>query len=632
MLDSLRRGTGNWLAKGLLLLLIVAFAVWGVADVFRGYGSGAVAHVGKTEIGVDQFQQAYQAEMNQMSAQFGRRLTPEQARMLQLESRVLSRLVGSAALDTQAQSLGLRLSDGSIAEAIRTDPSFAGIDGKFSKPAFDGFLRQNGLSEAGYLALRQREAVREQLTDSVLAGAGVPQLFVDRVHRHREETRIIEYATIDAEKVIKVAEPEEGKLREYFEANKRRFMTPAYRKIALLTLLRADTKKKISVSDEDAKAAYEQELDKYNTPERRRILQVAFPDKAAAERAYGDLSKAANFLEAAGKLGFKEGDVDLGTLGKKDMIDAKIADAAFALKKGEVSKPVEGRFSTVILSVTDITPAVVKTFDAVKAEVVDRLADERATRELQALHDKVDDERAAGRSLKEAGEKVGVGFREIEAIDSAGNGADGKKVLDHPEAARILSAAFGAAQGIESEAVQLADGGYAWVDVLGSTPEKERAFEDVTAEVRTAWTVTERERQLGDVTAKLVERLIKGEGLDAVAKEAGGKAEKTNAITRSTSPQGLTADAVRQAFALPKGSASSAATADRKSRVLFRVADVTEAAAPTKEQSDKIRSELKRSAQLDTINAYVGGLQNRYGVTINEQAVRQLLGLDQTNR
>ena len=53
MLDQIRRGAANILAKILLGLLIIAFAVWGVADVFRGYGRGTLAKIGDTEITVD---------------------------------------------------------------------------------------------------------------------------------------------------------------------------------------------------------------------------------------------------------------------------------------------------------------------------------------------------------------------------------------------------------------------------------------------------------------------------------------------------------------------------------------------------------------------------------------------------
>jgi len=59
MLDAMRRGALNWLSKILLALLVVAFAVWGVADVFRGYGRGTLARIGNTEISVDEYRQAY---------------------------------------------------------------------------------------------------------------------------------------------------------------------------------------------------------------------------------------------------------------------------------------------------------------------------------------------------------------------------------------------------------------------------------------------------------------------------------------------------------------------------------------------------------------------------------------------
>ena len=59
MLEALRRGASSWVAKGLLGLLVISFAIWGVADVFRGYGQGSLATVGAKEISVEEFQRAY---------------------------------------------------------------------------------------------------------------------------------------------------------------------------------------------------------------------------------------------------------------------------------------------------------------------------------------------------------------------------------------------------------------------------------------------------------------------------------------------------------------------------------------------------------------------------------------------
>src|SRR5437879_5565628 len=167
MLDAMRRGAVNWLAKILLGLLIIAFAVWGVADVFRGYGRGTLARIGNTEISVDEYRQAYQDELSSISRRLGRRLPVEQAKLLGVEQRTLSRLVSVAAIDMHARDMRLALSDKAIADLIREDPAFVDITGKFSNDTFRAVLRQNGFSEGRYVASRRKDEVREQLTDTL---------------------------------------------------------------------------------------------------------------------------------------------------------------------------------------------------------------------------------------------------------------------------------------------------------------------------------------------------------------------------------------------------------------------------------------------------------------------------------
>jgi peptidyl-prolyl cis-trans isomerase D len=470
MLDAMRRGAVNWLAKILLGLLIIAFAVWGVADVFRGYGRGTLARIGNTEISVDEYRQAYQEELDSISRRIGRRLTAEQAKLLGVEQRALSRLIGAAAIDAHVRELHLALSEQGLAEIIREDGAFQDASGKFSDAAFRNFLRQSGNSEGRYVALRRKEELRDQLTDTLLGGLAPPQLLIDLLHRYREETRVIEFFTPDYDKLIKTPESDDAKLNEYYEHNKRQFVVPELRKINLLSLTRSDVKARLPVTDDEIKAAYDQDKEKYNIAEKRRVQQLAFPDKPAAEKAYAELAKAKDFKEAATKLGFKESDTELGLLARRDMIDGKIAEAAFGLKKDQLSKPVDGQFSIVLLRVTEIVPGKQRAFDEVKGEIKDRLADERAVQEIQALHEKVEEGRSAGKPLKEIGESLKLAFREIAEIDRTGKTGDGKPAIDNADAGRIAQAAFAGSAGIEAEAAELADGGYAWVDVLGVTP------------------------------------------------------------------------------------------------------------------------------------------------------------------
>jgi peptidyl-prolyl cis-trans isomerase D len=110
-------------------------------------------------------------------------------------------------------------------------------------------------------------------------------------------------------------------------------------------------------------------------------------------------------------------------LARKDMIDAKVADVAFGLKKDELSKPVEGQFKVVLVRVSDIVPGKQRTYEEVKNEIRDRLAEERASQEIQTLHEKVESERSAGKSLKEIGESLKLPFNEIAETDRAGKTA-----------------------------------------------------------------------------------------------------------------------------------------------------------------------------------------------------------------
>ena len=114
--------------------------------------------------------------------------------------------------------------------------------------------------------------------------------------------------------------------------------------------------------------------------------------------------------------------------------------------------------------------------------------------------------------------------------------------------------------------------------------------------------------------------------MEALAAETGAKVEKTRAVTRNTSPPGLPQNAVQQAFALPKGGATSAPTADGKARIILRVADVIPAPPPTPEQTERLKNELARQMQRTCWPSTSTGLQTRYGLSVNDAALKQALG------
>src|ERR1700744_5664109 len=111
MLRGLRKASSNWLGKSIMTLvmgvLIVSFGIWGIADIFRGFGQSTVAKVGHTEISLNEFRQLYTDRLQQIGRQFGRPLTPDQARAFGVDRQVLQQTLAAAALDEQARRLRL---------------------------------------------------------------------------------------------------------------------------------------------------------------------------------------------------------------------------------------------------------------------------------------------------------------------------------------------------------------------------------------------------------------------------------------------------------------------------------------------------------------------------------------------
>jgi peptidyl-prolyl cis-trans isomerase D len=629
MLDAIRRGSTGWVAKILLAVLVFSFAIWGVADVFTGWGRGSIAKVGDREIRADDFQRAFQNELRTIQSRSRQRISTEDARAAGLDNRILSQLMAWAAVGEHAGELNLALSDATLLEALKKDPAFAGPDGTFSRIGFENTLYRSGFTERGYLALRRDDELRKQLTDALTKSIVIPETMVDVTNAWQGETRQVEYFTIDADKVITVPEPNEAQIKETYEKNKSKFMAPEYRKLAVLVLSPDDLKKQMDVSEEEITTSYEDTKESYNTPERRRVQQIPFKDRAAADAAKKSITEGKSFGTIAQESGARTTDIDLGLVKKSDLIDPKIADAAFALDKDSISDVVEGRFATVLLRVTDIQPAVVRTFDEVKDEVRNNLAKQKAEAKMLDLHDEIEDNRGAGKTLKEIAELLKLQYYDVPATDSLNKDKDDKQAIPLQDVRGIMKTAFDSQVGLENDSVELADGSYAWVDVVDITEKKLKPFEAVKDEAKKLTMDNERARKLNELAAKLVDKANSGEALTALAKEAGDpKVEATPPFARKTEPQGLTKAAVQQAFALPLGKTGSTTSVHDDSRTIFKLTNIQAAKPPTEQQRETISREISTEITNDVLGEYVAALQTRLGATINQQEYRRATGAD----
>ncbi|MBQ8103383.1 MAG: SurA N-terminal domain-containing protein [Afipia sp.] len=624
MLRGMRKASSNWLGKTVMSVmfgvLIISFGIWGIADIFKGFGQASLAKIGSTEITTEQFRNLFTDKVQQIGRRFGRPLTMEQARTFGLDRQVLQEVISDAALDETARRMGLGQSDADIVRAISSDPTFRGLDGKFDHERFVQTIRQAGYTEQRFIAEQRRVAMRRQLTGTIVAGLEPTKTQVEALVRFQNEQRSANYVKLTAAQAGTIAPPSPEALATYFDERKQLFRAPEYRKIAVLALTPDELAKSITVSDEDAKKVFEQRRERYATPEKRQIFQIPFPNADEAKAARERIAAGTSFEDIAKERKLTTADTDLGNVAKASIGDSAIADAAFALAPDTVSQPVKGTLITALLKVTKVEPGTNPTYETVAPTIKREIALERARAQMQDLHNKIEDERGGGSNIAEAAQKLGLKATTIEAIDRSGRGPDGKPVTGLPQGIDLVSPAFASNIGVENEPVQY-NGGELWFDVLGVTPSRDRTLDEVKDQVEARWRDEQISTRLRAKAAEIVGKLEKGAAFDAEAAAAGLKVETAKLFKRDTDAKDIPERLVAAVFRTPKDGVGQTEGSGASEWIVFKVTDVVVPPVDmASEDVKKLTESLRRAQMEEQLTAYIAKLETDIGVTINQNA------------
>jgi peptidyl-prolyl cis-trans isomerase D len=628
----MRKASSNWLGKTIMAVvmgvLIISFGVWGIADIFRGFGQSTLATIGRTEISTNEFRQIYTEKLQQLGRQFGRPLTMDQARAFGLDRQVLQQTIAEAALDEEARRLGLGQSDAETMRLIFSDPNFKGVGGAFEPARFQATIRQFGFTEQRYVADQRRVSLRRQIAGTISAGLEPSKVTIDALSRFQNEQRSIDYVKLDAAQAGTIDPPSPETLAGYFDDHKTQFRAPEYRKISFAVITPEEIGKWSDVSDEDARKIFEAQRDKFGTPEKRQLAQIVFPNAEEAASARGRIGSGLSFEDLAKERGLNPSDVDLGTIAKSAVIDPAIANAAFSLPSGEVSQPVQGRFGFALVKVGNIVPGVEATYESVAPNLKKEIATERARTKVAELHDKMEDERGGGAGVIEAAQKLGLTAVVVDTVDRSGRLPGGQLVANIPRGLDVVSQAFSSDIGVDNDPIQF-NGGYVWYDVLGITPSRERNLEEVKEQVETRWRDDQVAGRLKAKAAEMVQKLEQGGSLADQAAAAGLRVETAAGFRRDASPAGVPASAVTAAFRTAKDGVGQTAGAGGNEWIVFRVTDVS--VPPVDLPSDdikKLKETLQRGLTDEQLAQYVTRLETDIGTTINQAAFAQVTGVN----
>ncbi len=631
MLQTIHDKLKGWLAGVVLGAIALVFVFWGINWTLSA--PTYAAKVNGVEIGSNDVRQAYQQQLAQFERQANGTL--DEAQRNDIKRHVLDEFVSSEALVTRADDLGYRVSDQELLAAMAQIPAFQ-VDGKFDQAHAVAVLKAEGRSIAEIESLIRRDVKLRQLDMALASSSFVTAAELKQLRSLTRQQRELAWLNVAAAKYAAEAMPDEAAIKAYYDAHKSNYMTPETIDLRYVEISLDALAAKVSVDDAQLKAYFEEQKakmpERYTQAEQRRVrhilLQVTDPKDDAAVKAKADaiLARAQggeDFAKLAKEFSQDPGSAqqggDLGWSDRKAWV-APFADAAFAMKEGEIRGPVKTQFGYHILKLDGIHPAAVKTFEQGRSE----LEEEYRRSEAERLFNNAQDQ-LADAALQNATD-IDVVARKagLTVHDAAKFGrTDGGGELGQSPA--VLEAAFSqdVLDGRLSSIVEVSKGRGVVLRGTDHQMPQQKPLEAVRAAIIEAWKKQRGTELAAAAAADAAKRLQAGESWDSVAKSLGVAAPPAKFLGRTD--QAVPLEIRRAAFEEPKPAGkpmyTSVLLANGDAVVLALSAVREDPGGDPQQQAAQLRREFARSAAAAEAQSYAAAARADAKVQLNPQAI-----------
>jgi peptidyl-prolyl cis-trans isomerase D len=543
MLDLMRKNAGSWMVKVILGAIVVVFVFWGVGS-WTSHQEGIVATVNGEAISRQDYSNEYNRLTDQVRQNFGAGLTDEMLKSLQLGTQAMNQLIDRLLLKQAAVRLDLRVPDEELVRSIRSIPAFQS-GGVFDTRRYQQMLSANRLVPETFETMQRDTLLFEKLQRLITDSVKVSDAEVADWYTWSKAAVKIDYVLIPSEKYTKIsASPEE--VAQYFERHKESYRTEPELQVRYLHFAPEDYLDKVTLTDAEVRDAYDSNPERFTIPktvEARHILIKVAPDAApeAVEKAREklvDVLKQARAGKDFGELAkqysedsTREQGGELGTFRKEAMIQP-FADAAFALKPGEISEPVRTRFGWHLIKVEKVNEGRTRSFDEVKGEITSQLKLERARNLAYDAAEAVYDAASETRDLAGAAAARKLTLQTTDFFTRRG------PVKGVAKAAEFAKAAFQLAPGEVSDIQDFGDG-YTLLQVADSHPARIPELATIEARVKQDVIREKQTEQAGKDAQALLASVKSGVALATAAKKDGLTAKTTDFFKRGDSPPDL---------------------------------------------------------------------------------------------
>jgi peptidyl-prolyl cis-trans isomerase D len=618
MLTALRSQARSWIAKLLFGLLIVAFAVWGIGDIFnKPQVSQPIIRIGDDfAYSASDFDREMRLALQRLAQIQGVPVSPELFAQFGGAQGLVDQAESKGLLQVYGRRLGFEVPLRAAVQYVESDPQFLNATNRFDRARFEYFLRQMGQGEEQYVASQQALLRASYLMSAVSGPAVAPAPLVRNVHAYDAEKRQAETVLVPIAAITDVAAPDDATLAAWHGEQAARYQSPEYRAGLVVQMAPSDFTQDVAIPDAEIEAEYQARIAEYSTPETRNVEQVVVQDPAVAEKIITAVKGGTAFAQAV-RDAVQSDPVPLGQV-TKERLPADIADAVFALPAGSVSEALKSPFGLHVVFVSAVTPAATKPLADVRGEIRNALAIGRAADAMESVRVQLEDELAAGVSLAEAAEKLGLPATKFAAIDAAGQDRDGANLGLSADAVALI---FETEIGEPGYVKALNDGSYAVAQIDEIIPPALRPLAEVRDKVLADWTLAQQRNRAKAIADEIAQKVKDGADLKTEAEARGFELKSTKLFQRDEgdASNGVTAPIARALFQLKQGEVTVGDNAD--GAVVARLAAIETADTAAGADADALKQAADRETQAlasDIRQSFIAALRAELPVERND--------------
>jgi peptidyl-prolyl cis-trans isomerase D len=627
MLETIRQATQTWLAKAILVVITVPFALWGIESYIRTDPKlESVAKVGKVEISQNEFNEAVRGQIEQMKRQFGGQVDTNLLDTPEMRKSILDSLVDQKLFAQVALTSGATVSDAALRDKIASEVPFQ-RDGQFSPEQYQSFLKSQGMSSVAFEALVRKDLERNQFAGSLLNTHFVSTASVEAYRAASEQSREVAVINFTPEQFNANVKITTEQAKAEYEKNKTNYTIPEQVRAEYVELSAEALAPTITVPAEEVKAYYEANSSRFIQKEERKASHILIN---AAKDAKDDVKKAAkakadeifaqakkdpkSFADLAKKNSQDPGSAnnggDLGFFGRGQMVKP-FEDAAFGAKKDDLVGPVLSDFGYHIIVVKDIRPEKGKSLAEATPEIEGELKKTKASRKFAEVSEKFANAAyEQSGSLKGAAEVApGLTIKQSQWMSKMG----GIPPFNNPKLSAALFGDEVLKNKRNTEAVDIGQNTLVVARLLESKPATVRPFEEVEKSI------------VAKLTREEAGKLAKKEGETklALAKEGKGdvKWPAVLAVSRAN-PGGLGPHVIDAALKADTAKLPIVVGAENPSGgySLVQVTKIVEPSAADEAKVKSIKSRLAQSMSQAEVQSLVAQARTETKVTLAKDA------------